>query len=273
MKSLSLLPVLLATGASAFWWTETFGGMKVGPIDDDTDLEGLTINGTNGWGTFDQLIDHSNPKLGTFEQRFWYGTEYWKGPGSPIFLVNPGEQAATRFNTTYTTLLRLPGLMAKTTGGAVVVVEHRYWGESSPFQELTSKNLKYLTLENSLKDMTYFANNFDAPFDKTGGSKPKKAPWVFTGGSYPGAMAGWLAVLEPGTFWAYYGTSGVVQTIGDFWEYFLPAMQMAPRNCSADAVSVIEYVDNVLLHGKKSEKEKLKEKFMLSGLEDADFAR
>jgi len=37
--------------------------------------------GFNGYGTFDQLIDHANPKLGTFEQRFWYGTEFWKGPG------------------------------------------------------------------------------------------------------------------------------------------------------------------------------------------------
>jgi len=37
--------------------------------------------GFNGWGTFDQMIDHANPKLGTFEQRFWYGTEFWKGPG------------------------------------------------------------------------------------------------------------------------------------------------------------------------------------------------
>lgn len=35
-------------------------------------------------GTFDQLVDHKNPSLGTFKQRYWYSTEYWHGPGSPV---------------------------------------------------------------------------------------------------------------------------------------------------------------------------------------------
>lgn len=37
-----------------------------------------------GAATFDQPIDHSNPSLGTFKQRYWYNTTYWKGPGSPV---------------------------------------------------------------------------------------------------------------------------------------------------------------------------------------------
>jgi len=243
--------------------------MRVGPLDDDTDL--IEKAGFNGWGTFDQLIDHSNPRKGTFKQRFWYGTEYWKGPGSPIYLVNPGEQSGTNFNKTYTTLMRLPGLMANKTGGAVVILEHRYWGESSPYDTLTSANLKYLTLDNSIKDNTYFANNFDAPFDKSGKSSPKYSPWVFTGGSYPGALAGWIAVLDPGTFWAYYGTSGVVQAIGDFWQYFTPIIEATPKNCSADLQAVIGYVDKTLQHGSPKEKTKLKAKFGLDSLQDADF--
>src|SRR5690349_4628636 len=99
----------LAAGATAFG-PRHHAGMLVGPVE-DTML--IAQNGTNGWGTFDQLIDHANPKAGTFKQRFWYGTEYWKGPGSPIFLVNPGEQAADRFNVTYTSQMRLTGRMAK----------------------------------------------------------------------------------------------------------------------------------------------------------------
>jgi hypothetical protein len=34
--------------------------------------------------TFQQLIDHSNPSLGTFSQFFYYSNEFWKGPGSPV---------------------------------------------------------------------------------------------------------------------------------------------------------------------------------------------
>lgn len=32
--------------------------------------------------TFKQLIDHSNPDLGTFEQFYYYDTTFWKGPGT-----------------------------------------------------------------------------------------------------------------------------------------------------------------------------------------------
>lgn len=34
--------------------------------------------------TFHQLIDHNNPDLGTFSQRYWYNDEWWNGEGSPV---------------------------------------------------------------------------------------------------------------------------------------------------------------------------------------------
>lgn len=34
--------------------------------------------------TFEQLIDHKNPSLGTFSQFYYYSTEFYKGPGSPV---------------------------------------------------------------------------------------------------------------------------------------------------------------------------------------------
>lgn len=39
----------------------------------------------SGTSTFEQLIDHSNPSLGTFSQRYWWDRTYWKGPGSPVW--------------------------------------------------------------------------------------------------------------------------------------------------------------------------------------------
>ncbi|KAK7960937.1 hypothetical protein PG988_012151 [Apiospora saccharicola] len=248
-------------------------GMQVGPIEisllQDTEL--LGINGTNGWGTFDQQLDHSDPSKGTFEQRYWYGTQFWKGPGSPIILTTPGEQAADGFNVTYTTEKRLSGLMAKKMGAAVIVLEHRYWGGSSPFKELTVKNLQYLTLDNSLKDLTYFAKNFDPPFDNSGKSHPAKAPWVYTGGSYSGALAGWLERLEPGTYWAYYGTSGVVEALADFYTYYTPAMEAAPKNCTKDLTALTDHIDEILFHGSEEEKKALKDRFKLGDLGDKDF--
>lgn len=49
-----------------------------------------------GNSTFRQLIDHNNPKLGTFSQFYYYTTEYYKGPGSPIIFFTPGEINVTK---------------------------------------------------------------------------------------------------------------------------------------------------------------------------------
>jgi len=51
----------------------------------------------------------------------------------------------------------------------------RYWGESSPYQILDTKNLTYLTLENAVADLVHFARTVRLPFDPTGASNADKA--------------------------------------------------------------------------------------------------
>ena len=41
-------------------------------------------NATYGQSTFEQLLDHSDPSLGTFSQSYWWNSEWWDGPGSPV---------------------------------------------------------------------------------------------------------------------------------------------------------------------------------------------
>ncbi|KAM7191978.1 hypothetical protein V8F20_009102 [Naviculisporaceae sp. PSN 640] len=244
-------------------------GIEIGPPIDGS-LSKRTV-ACSGHGTINQLIDHANPQLGTFQQRYWYNSEWWKGPGSPIYLLNTGEQSGDGFNDTFLTTQRLPGRMAAETGGAVVIMEHRYWGQSMPVQNTSTQNMRYLTLDNALKDINYFAKHFSAPWDKTGGSKPSKAPWIYAGGSYAGALGAWLAVREPGTIWASYVSSAVVEAIGDYWNYFTPIQEVTPKNCSSDVNAVYEYIDNLLATGSVDEKTALKGQFMLGNLTDQDF--
>jgi len=192
---------------------------------------------------------------------------------SPIILVNMGESDATGGNESYTTNATLPGRYAQENGGAVVILEHRYWGESSPYQELTVKNLTHLTLDNSLEDMVYFARNFVPPFDDSGKSAHGNVPWVNVGCSYPGALAAWISTLHPGTFHAQHASSAVVQAVADFWEYYSPVQEYMPKNCSKDVTAVIDYVDNILLKGTNKEKTALKKEFGLQDLGDEDFTR
>ncbi|KAG5986098.1 hypothetical protein E4U52_000584 [Claviceps spartinae] len=101
----------------------------------------------------------------------------------------------------------------KTNKAAVVTLEYRHYGESSPFQNLTTTNLQHLTLDNAIQDIVYFANNAVLPFDKKLCSR------------------------------------AVVETISDFWQYFEPTKVGMPKNCSSDLKTAIAHIDNVLASG------------------------
>ncbi|KAJ5235467.1 uncharacterized protein N7469_004635 [Penicillium citrinum] len=227
------------------------------------------ISDFTGQSTFQQLIDHKNPQLGTFSQRYWWNSEWWSGEGSPVVLFNPGEQAADGF-TGYLKNKSLTGVLARELKGAVLLLEHRYWGDSSPYDDLTTENLQYLTLENSIADLTYFANNVKLPFDTNSSSNAQHAPWVLSGGSYSGALSAWTESTSPGTFWAYHASSAPVQAIYDFWQYFTPVKEGMPQNCSRDISRVMEYIDSVGKSGSRHKIQKLKNLFGLGDLEYFD---
>ncbi|KAF3923204.1 hypothetical protein ABW20_dc0109930 [Dactylellina cionopaga] len=221
--------------------------------------------------TFTQLIDHSNPDLGTFEQFYYYGTQYWKGPGSPVVFMTPGEGNATGYDS-YLHMNRTTGLIAKEIGAAVVVVEHRYWGTSTPCTDLTTRCLQHLTLNNSIADFVRFAKEVKLPFDTTGQSNADKAPWIMLGGSYPGALAAWTASVNDGTFWAYYASSAPTQAM-DYWQYFNPIQEGMAKNCSKDIGLVVDHIDNIGFHGTLQQQKSLQTMFGLGELEHyADFA-
>lgn len=142
-------------------------------------------------------------------------------------------------------------MLAQELGAAQILIEHRYWGSSSPFDDLTTENLQYLTLENSILDMTNFANNVELPWaTQWAKTNADAVPWVLIGGSYPGALAAWVEHVAPGTFWAYLASSAVVEAIEDFWQYWEPVRLGMPSNCSSDVSAVIDFMDYVLVNGK-----------------------
>jgi hypothetical protein len=220
--------------------------------------------------TFDQLIDHNNPELGTFKQRYWVNDEHYAGPGAPIIFHGPNESAAD-YQVWYASNLTADGHLAQEMKGAAIVLEHRYYGDSSPYDELTTKNLQYLTLDQSMQDIIYFAHNVQLHFDEDGSTRPDKSPWIFSGGSYPGALATWIQRLYPGTFWAYHATSAVVQPIANYWQYYVPIDKAMPKNCSTDMKKAMARLDDMLKFSDDDRKDYIKSRFGLAGLEDDDF--
>jgi hypothetical protein len=82
----SAITVLACFGAVA-------GGRRAGvlapPLEegDEFAIEAAGAVNTTGNTTFTQLLDHDNPSKGTFQQKFWWNSQFWAGPGSPVSLV------------------------------------------------------------------------------------------------------------------------------------------------------------------------------------------
>jgi hypothetical protein len=151
-------------------------------------------------------------------------------------------------------------------------MEHRFYGQSNPYPNLDESSLELLTVDQAIKDNTYFAQNVKLPWD--GAQGPSDAPWILVGGSYPGALTAWTMAADPTVFFAGLASSAVVQTQTDFWEYFEPIRKLMPRNCSADVHAVIEYTDSLLTASPPDPNaiSALKNAFGRGGFSNADFA-
>ncbi|KAJ7650700.1 peptidase S28 [Roridomyces roridus] len=226
---------------------------------------GLTAAASPQAYYFDQLLDHSNPSLGTFQQRYYFFDGYYK-EGGPIVLFNAGEEDASLY-TGYLQNITISGAIAYATGGATIVMEHRYWGASIPFANYSTANMKYHTLENSIQDFAHFALNVELPF--TSGTKalpPPTTPWITIGGSYPGALSAYVKHTFPDLFWASYATSAPVQAISDFYGYFLPVVAGGPQNCTNDMKAVITHWDSVMSTGTEEDQRALMTVFGLQNV-------
>ncbi|KAG1833222.1 peptidase S28 [Suillus subalutaceus] len=220
---------------------------------------------------FDQLIDHNNPGLGTFQQRYWMNREFYK-PGGPIILMTPGELNADGLEVLITNY-SINGRIAQQQNGAAILIEHRFFGDSNPYDNLTSQSLALLTIQQAIDDLVYFATTADLPMPGGDAVKPGQAPWILIGASYSGALSSYTMVNKPGIFWAGYVSSAAVETITDYYEYFTPVREYMPQNCSSDVQAVIAYLDRMYMANDTAGIQTLQEAFGLGGLNHAgDFA-
>lgn len=133
----------------------------------------------DGRDNFTQLIHHADPELGLFSQAFLWNNTFWR-PGAPIVLFLAGETSIDHYGIFSRPEFSTVGVIAQHLGAATIVLEHRYFGSSLPFRNFTKAHLQYLTVDNALKDVVRFAENFVAPWT----DRPTTAqdvPWVLIG--------------------------------------------------------------------------------------------
>lgn len=138
---------------------------------------------------FNQILDHfdSSNKI-TFKQRYYVNNTF-KNDATPRLIVYIGGEATLRESAvdhgSYMDLAIL-------TNSSVVALEHRYFGESHPFEELTAQNLKFLTSDQALADLAYFIETYI--HDNYHGKRPTV---LVVGGSYPGTLSSYFRLKYP----------------------------------------------------------------------------
>ncbi|CAG2118341.1 unnamed protein product, partial [Medioppia subpectinata] len=172
--------------------------------------------------TYKQKVNHLDPKDNrTFDQLYFTSGTHHK-PGGPLFLFFGGEGAASD----YWLQTSFMADMGRKYGAYLVELEHRYYGVSQPFDELTVENMKYLSSEQALRDTDDFLHYLIKNL-KLEGSKV-----VVFGGSYAGALAAWFREKYPKTAAGAIASSGPVEAVVDFKDYLGVVTNSLGKECS-----------------------------------------
>ena len=198
--------------------------------------------------TFTNLIDHfatdksTNDAQTTYQQRYWMNTDSWDKANGPIFVYICGEWVCSAPD-----LNQYPFQIAQQVGANMISIEHRYYGESQPFDDLSVESMKYLTSELALADLAYFidAMNDQWEQDPEIGRRPD---WITVGGSYPGALSAWFKSTYPDHAIGAWSSSGVIDAIKNFNQFdhsIYTSTSLSGGACPAIIQQHYEYVEEI----------------------------
>eukprot|EP00595_Chromulina_sp_UTEXLB2642_P003512 CAMPEP_0196765018 /NCGR_PEP_ID=MMETSP1095-20130614/7400_1 /TAXON_ID=96789 ORGANISM="Chromulina nebulosa, Strain UTEXLB2642" /NCGR_SAMPLE_ID=MMETSP1095 /ASSEMBLY_ACC=CAM_ASM_000446 /LENGTH=208 /DNA_ID=CAMNT_0042122173 /DNA_START=1226 /DNA_END=1849 /DNA_ORIENTATION=+ len=108
----------------------------------------------------------------------------------------------------------------------LVQLEHRFYGESIPNDNVFTENYKYLSVEQALADLASFTDWFTIEY------QTKNAPWFVFGGSYPGALASWYRTAYPDHSAGSLSSSGVTNCIIDYYGFDQQVSAAIGNSCS-----------------------------------------
>ncbi|XP_044750405.1 putative serine protease K12H4.7 [Coccinella septempunctata] len=189
---------------------------------------------------FKQWLDHFNPRNEeTWQQRYFINNEYYQD-GGPIFLMIGGEAEASDKWMTQGAWVDY----AKKFKALLFQVEHRFYGQSHPTEDISVKNLVYLSSEQALADLATFITKMTDELKLTG-------KWIAFGGSYPGSLAAWLRMKYPHLIHGAVSSSGPLLAEVDFFDYFRvvdEALESYSEQCLANVKTAHEQVNLLTRH-------------------------
>jgi len=148
-------------------------------------------------------LDHFGDDKRTFGVNYFIDDSCWDPLDGPIFVEMGGEGPCGGASC---------GKLHRTHKALAVSVEHRFYGESIPFNNRSLPIIKYLSVEQNLADTAAIIELIQANLTK------RRVVMNF-GGSYSGATAAWFRLKYPNTTYAASSSSGVVNAILNFTQF------------------------------------------------------
>lgn len=206
------------------------------------------------WGAdtpynFTNFIDHFTSSTDTYEQRYYQNSSFFKGPGSPIFVIMGGEgPIPPEVGLFYPFVTQV---LAKQFGALVIEPEHRYYGTSLPFGDKSYdvENLHLLTTQQALADAAGLIRAKQAEFKCTARGTAGYCPVITVGGSYPGFLAAMMRLRYPAVVDIGYSASAPMKFYSqetDQYAYYKIISQSAEK-ASPGCWATVQKVLNVVL--------------------------
>jgi len=115
---------------------------------------------------------------------------------------------------------RLLAVLTKKFGAAVVTPEHRYYGKRSPFENLSTENLRFLSSKQALFNLAIFPQYFQETLNsRHNRSSGFENLWFVFAVSYAGALNAWFRLKFPHLTCGSLASSGVVLDVYNFTDF------------------------------------------------------
>ncbi|XP_053670459.1 putative serine protease K12H4.7 [Anopheles nili] len=159
---------------------------------------------------FRTKIDHFNPQSrDTFEFSYFSNDEFYQ-PGGPIFIFVGGNFPLT----TYYIEHGLFHEIAARDHAWLFTNEHRYYGTSTPVEDYSTENLRFLKSEQALMDLVEWIDHL-----RHNVVRDSNARVILLGVGYAGALATWARQRFPSIVDGAWGAGATVLASFDFQEH------------------------------------------------------
>ncbi len=192
----------------------------------------------------DQRLDHFDKNnQQTFKQRYYINTSYAMSSASPVLLYICGESTCHASSVGRGAIVDY----AKRFNAVIVALEHRYYGQSQPFDKLTTKNMKYLSTYQAVEDLASFQKYLSQKNSFNG-------KWVAIGGSYPGNLAAYYRLKYPDLVVGALASSAPVKAKAEFNEYDAHVTKVVGTRCAGLMRKAVAEIEASLKHPSRLKK-------------------